>query len=76
MGCDSYFVTAPNSGAKYDVILTNPPFGAKGANQAPEREDFAVSTSNKQLNFIQHVITILKPGGQNRPAVGQAFLPV
>jgi type I restriction enzyme M protein len=46
------------------VILTNPPFGTKGANQAPDREDFVVQTSNKQLNFIQHVLTILKPGGR------------
>ena len=52
------------SAQRYDVILTNPPFGTKGANQAPEREDFVVQTSNKQLNFIQHVLTILKPGGR------------
>src|SRR5581483_11552585 len=32
---------------RYDVVLTNPPFGTKGANQAPEREDFLVQTSNK-----------------------------
>ena len=49
---------------RYDVILTNPPFGTRGANQAPDRDDFVVSTSNKQLNFIQHVMTILKPGGR------------
>ena len=48
----------------YDVVLTNPPFGTKGANQAPDRDDFMVSTSNKQLNFLQHVLTILKPGGR------------
>jgi type I restriction enzyme M protein len=53
-----------DSGERYDVILTNPPFGTKGANQAPEREDFTIATSNKQLNFIQHVLTILKPGGR------------
>jgi type I restriction enzyme M protein len=41
------------------VILTNPPFGTKGANQAPDREDFVVQTSNKQLNFVQHVKTLL-----------------
>jgi type I restriction enzyme M protein len=46
------------------VILTNPPFGTKGANQAPEREDFTIETSNKQLNFVQHVLTTLKPGGR------------
>src|SRR5262249_12921023 len=47
-----------------DVVLTNPPFGTKGANQAPEREDFTISTSNKQLNFVQHILTILKAGGR------------
>lgn len=49
---------------KFDVVLTNPPFGTKGANQSPGREDFVIDTSNKQLNFIQHVMTILKPGGR------------
>jgi type I restriction enzyme M protein len=49
---------------RFDVILTNPPFGTRGANQAPERDDFVVSTGNKQLNFIQHVLTTLKPGGR------------
>src|SRR2546425_2605705 len=51
------------SSQRFDVVLTNPPFGTKGANQAPEREDFTISTSNKQLNFVQHILTILKPGG-------------
>ena len=54
----------PDRGERYDCILTNPPFGTKGANQAPVRDDFTVSTSNKQLNFIQHVVTILNPGGR------------
>src|SRR4029453_5286801 len=54
----------PFDGKKYDCILTNPPFGTKGANQAPEREDFTITTSNKQLNFLQHVLTALKPGGR------------
>ena len=49
---------------RFDVVLTNPPFGVKGANQAPDREDFTIETSNKQLNFIQHVMTILKKGGR------------
>jgi type I restriction enzyme M protein len=51
-------------GERYDVILTNPPFGTKGANQAPDREDFTIETSNKQLNFVQHVMTVLKTGGR------------
>lgn len=52
------------SGQRFDVVLTNPPFGTRGANQAPLREDFTIETSNKQLNFLQHVMTILKPGGR------------
>jgi type I restriction enzyme M protein len=54
----------PDRGERYDIVLTNPPFGTRGANQAPEREDFTVETSSKQLNFVQHVLTILKPGGR------------
>jgi type I restriction enzyme M protein len=54
----------PDRGERYDVILTNPPFGTKGANQAPDRDDFTIETSNKQLNFVQHVVNTLKPGGR------------
>ncbi len=39
-------------------------FGTKGANQAPARDDFTIATSNKQLNFVQHVMSILEPGGR------------
>jgi type I restriction enzyme M protein len=59
---------------RFDVVLTNPPFGTKGANQAPEREDFVVATSNKQLNFVQHVLTILKPGGRAAVVVPDSVL--
>ena len=52
------------SSQRFDCILTNPPFGTKGANQSPTRDDFTIETSNKQLNFIQHVMTVLKPGGR------------
>jgi len=54
----------PPGGRQYHIILTNPPFGVKGGGEAPNREDFTISTTNKQLNFIQHVIHILKPGGR------------
>jgi type I restriction enzyme M protein len=54
----------PPTSNRYDIILTNPPFGTKGANQAPDRDDFTIETSSKQLNFVQHVLTILKPGGR------------
>src|SRR3989454_8167138 len=57
-------VYEPDRGERYDVVLTNPPFGTKGANQAPDRDDFTIETSNKQLNFVQHVMNTLKPGGR------------
>jgi len=57
-------VYEPDRGERYDMVLTNPPFGTKGANQAPDRDDFTIETSNKQLNFVQHVMNTLKPGGR------------
>lgn len=54
----------PPTGQHFDCILTNPPFGTKGANQAPTRDDFTIETSNKQLNFVQHVVSTLTPGGR------------
>jgi type I restriction enzyme M protein len=59
---DSIYET-PGS-TRFDIVLTNPPFGTRGANQAPDRDDFVIRTSNKQLNFVQHVLTVLKPGGR------------
>jgi type I restriction enzyme M protein len=53
----------PHLAKRYDCVMTNPPFGTKGAGEAPLREDFTVKTSNKQLNFLQHLMTILKLGG-------------
>jgi type I restriction enzyme M protein len=53
-----------HDGRCFDVVLTNPPFGSKGANQVPGRKDMGITTSNKQLNFLQHILTILKPGGR------------
>lgn len=60
-----------------DMVLTNPPFGKKssftivgadGKNQTDkisyERNDFWTTTSNKQLNFVQHVHSMLKPSGR------------
>src|SRR5438876_894889 len=54
----------PPGAERFDVILTNPPFGTRGANQAPDRGDFTITTSNKQLNFVQHILTVLKQGGR------------
>jgi type I restriction enzyme M protein len=47
-----------------DVILTNPPFGVRGGSGPPSRSDFWYRTTNKQLNFLQHVVVNLKEGGR------------
>jgi type I restriction enzyme M protein len=64
-------------GDRFEMVLTNPPFGKKSsmtvvsAEGETEREDLVVvrddfwaSTSNKQLNFVQHVKTLLAIGGR------------
>ncbi|WP_212721176.1 class I SAM-dependent DNA methyltransferase [Synechocystis sp. PCC 7338] len=54
----------PDRNDRFDCILSNPPFGTKGANEVPGRDDFTVETSNKQLNFVQHILTTLRSGGR------------
>lgn len=54
----------PHASRRFDCVLTNPPFGTRGAGEVPSREDFTVATSNKQLNFMQHVMHLLKNGGR------------
>jgi type I restriction enzyme M protein len=64
-------------GTRYEMVMTNPPFGKKssitivnGEGKADkesliyERQDFWATTSNKQLNFLQHVKTLLKINGK------------
>ncbi len=66
-----------DDGKRYDYVLTNPPFGKKSSmtftNEEGEeekeeltynRQDFWATTSNKQLNFVQHIKTILKVTGK------------
>ncbi len=68
---------ASDPGVKFSMILTNPPFGKKSSisivnqegelekdDNAYERMDFWVTTKNKQLNFIQHVKTLMKINGK------------
>jgi type I restriction enzyme M protein len=68
---------AADPGDRFDVVLTNPPFGKKSSvtyvtdegdirRESPMvvRDDFWTSTSNKQLNFVQHVKTLLKINGR------------
>ena len=49
-------------GRPFDMVLTNPPFG-RSSSDSYEREDFWATTKNKQLNFVQHVVSLLKIGG-------------
>lgn len=48
----------------YDLVLANPPFGTKKGGERATRTDFLYATSNKQLNFLQHIYRSLKPGGR------------
>jgi type I restriction enzyme M protein len=64
-------------GSRWSVVLSNPPFGRKSSltmvgadgrevreDREIERTDFVVTTSNKQLNFLQHICTILEINGR------------
>ncbi len=64
-------------GTRHTVVLSNPPFGRKSSltmvgadgreareDREIERPDFVVTTSNKQLNFLQHIATILDINGR------------
>lgn len=53
----------------FDGVLANPPFGTKQGGERPTRDDFTYPTSNKQLNFLQHIYRSLKPNGNARAAV-------
>ena len=53
----------------YDVVLTNPPFATKKGGERATRDDFTFPTSNKQLNFLQHIYRSLKTNGKARAAV-------
>ncbi|MCF8716457.1 N-6 DNA methylase [Joostella atrarenae] len=53
----------------FDGVLANPPFGTKKGGKRPSRDDFTYPTSNKQLNFLQHIYRSLKNNGKARAAV-------
>jgi type I restriction enzyme M protein len=53
----------------YDGVLANPPFGTKKGGERPSRDDFTFPTSNKQLNFLQHIYRCLKKDGKAQAAV-------
>lgn len=54
---------------KFDVVLTNPPFGTKKGGERATRDDLTFETSNKQLNFLQLIYNSLKTDGNARAAV-------
>ena len=68
---------AADPGERFDVVLANPPFGKKSSTvivgedgktttekDIVERDDFWATTSNKQLNFVQHIKTLLDIHGR------------
>jgi type I restriction enzyme M protein len=69
----------PTPEQKLDYVLANPPFGKKSSMTITneegeedrdaltyERQDFWETTSNKQLNFLQHIVSMLKVDGRPR----------
>ncbi len=67
---------AADPGERFDIVLANPPFGkqsstvivgedgrATSEKDIIERDDFWATTSNKQLNFVQHIKTLLRTNG-------------
>ena len=70
---------AADPGERFNIVPANPPFGKKSSTQIEgadgkrttekdviERDDFWATTSNKQLNFVQHIKTLLKVNGPCR----------
>jgi len=68
---------ASHPGEYFEMVLTNPPFGKKSSTtivaedgkvtkekETIERDDFWATTSNKQLNFVQHIKSLLKQHGR------------
>lgn len=61
--CEDSLEKAPET--LMDVVLANPPFGTRPAGSVDiNREDFYVETKNNQLNFLQHIMKMLKDGGR------------
>ena len=61
--CQDSLEKAPST--LVDVILANPPFGTRPAGSVEiDRQDFYVETKNNQLNFLQHMMVMLKNGGR------------
>ncbi|MBE2189584.1 MAG: N-6 DNA methylase [Candidatus Kapabacteria bacterium] len=57
---------------RYDVILTNPPFGGKERKEV--QENFPIKTGETAFLFLQHFIKSLKPGGRAGVVIKNTFL--
>lgn len=63
--CDDSLEKEPEQ--LFDIVLANPPFGTRpqgASNISAMRSDLYASTSNNQLNFLQHIMLMLKNGGR------------
>lgn len=61
--CDDSLEKTPSR--LVDVVLANPPFGTRPAGSVEiNRPDFYVETKNNQLNFLQHIMVMLKSNGR------------
>ena len=66
---DGLYRDAP---ARFQVVLTNPPFGGKEGPEAQSR--FPFKTRSTQVLFVQHVMQILAPGGRCGVVLDEGFL--
>lgn len=63
--CRDSLETAPGDNETVDVVLANPPFGKRPAGSVDiNRDDFYTETADNQLNFLQHIMTLLNTGGR------------
>ena len=61
--CEDSLLNEPHDLAK--VVLANPPFGSRPAGSVEiHRPDFIIETKNNQLNFVQHIMSLLERGGR------------
>lgn len=61
--CEDSLVREPEELTK--VVLANPPFGARPSGSVEiHRPDFIIETKNNQLNFVQHIMSLLERGGR------------
>ena len=58
----------------FDVVLANPPIGAKNSREPWRYQHFPILTNDSAGSFIQHALSQLKPQGRAVIAVPEGFL--